>query len=213
MSGRWWTWLLMFPWVLQPIWLLIRQHLERRCIPMHNLCVFTSSAYVFNLCIQQSQLLGAFRQSSENIPRMYLHYRMCKFLTWRQVDKCGSFDKINGHCYLTVIKALFNINNQSTLCVISFWLSEALLPWVATIFFSCIYIWGMKKQFSKLWPKAPRSWDCIFRGHMCIKIKRVTNNIICILIIISALFSIKWENILFLEFHVHQSNYRSIVKL
>ena len=40
----------------------------------------------------------------------------------------GSFDEINGHCFLTVIRAVFNINNQSTVSVISLWLSEALLP-------------------------------------------------------------------------------------
>ena len=38
----------------------------------------------------------------------------------------GSFDEINGHCYLTVIRTVFNINNQSTLSVISLWFSEAL---------------------------------------------------------------------------------------
>ena len=47
----------------------------------------------------------------------------------------GSFDEIYGHCYLTVIKAVFNINIQSTLSVISLWLSRALLPWVPP--FSC----------------------------------------------------------------------------
>ena len=47
----------------------------------------------------------------------------------------GSFDEIYGHCYLTGIKAVLNINIQSTLSVISLWLSRALLPWVPP--FSC----------------------------------------------------------------------------
>ena len=78
----------------------------------------------------QSQLLGAFRQSSENVPLTYLFYWMCKFLTlatgwWSS----RSFNEINEHFYLTVVKAVFSINNQSTLSVVSLRLSDALLPW------------------------------------------------------------------------------------
>ena len=42
---------------------------------------------------------------------------MCKFLKWRQVDP--EADNVQCYMYLTVIKAVFNINNQSTLSVIS----------------------------------------------------------------------------------------------
>ena len=74
---------------------------------------------------------------------------MCKFLTWRQVDRVAN----NGQCYLTVIKAVFNINNQSTLSVISLWLSEALLPLEPPFSFH-----GM---FCELCRRAPRSCDCM----------------------------------------------------
>ena len=52
----------------------------------------------------------------------------------------GSFDKITGHCYLTVKRAVFNNNNQSTLglSVISLWLSEALLSWALPFSFQMI---------------------------------------------------------------------------
>ena len=41
----------------------------------------------------------------------------------------GSFKEITGHCYLTVKRGVFNINNQNTLNVIYLWHSEALLSW------------------------------------------------------------------------------------
>ena len=139
MSGRWWTWLLMFPWVLQPIWLPIRQHLERnvyQCIC--SLPVHVYLTCVFNNC-NFSELFGRARKTSLE----------CTYITgcvnfWhgRRLISADLSIKLMGIA-ISVIKALFNINNQNTLCVISFWLSEALLPWVATIFFSCIYIWGM----------------------------------------------------------------------
>ena len=57
---------------------------------------------------------------AENIPRIFY-----MAAGW---SRGGSFDEINGHCYLRVIRAVFNINNQSTLSVISLWLSEASSP-------------------------------------------------------------------------------------
>ena len=46
----------------------------------------------------------------------------------------GSFDEIKGHSYLIVIKYVFNVNNQSTLSVLSLFLSEALLTWAQPFF-------------------------------------------------------------------------------
>ena len=58
----------------------------------------------------QSQFLGVNWQSLENIPPRYLHYGMCKFLTWRQVDRVVDLWMKSWHYYLTVKKAVFNNN-------------------------------------------------------------------------------------------------------
>ena len=63
------------------------------------------------------------------------------FLTCMGLSCGGSFNEITGHCYLTVKRPVFKINNQlqSTLSVIGSWLSQALLPWLQP-FFSRKYI-------------------------------------------------------------------------
>ena len=54
------------------------------------------------------------------------------------------FDETNWHCYLTVIRAVFNINNQSTWSVINKFVAfRSIFNKSPAIFFSCIYIWGM----------------------------------------------------------------------
>ena len=58
----------------------------------------------------------------------------------------GSFGKINGHCYFTVIRAVFNINNQSTLSVISLWLSKVLFLWAPSFTFHLLIFEGCFKD-------------------------------------------------------------------
>ena len=81
---------------------------------------------------RQSQIVEAFRQSLENISRTYLHYRMCKFFTFRQaysvlMSLWAFLYHSNKSCLY------FQQSIQSTLCV-SLWLSEALLPWTPLLF-------------------------------------------------------------------------------
>ena len=88
------------------------------------------SSVTYNLTIasSRSRLSGRARQHPSNVLTL----------------SGGYFDEINRHCYLTVIRAVLNINNQSTFSVIGWWLSEALhcITIGAAIFFSCSYIRG-----------------------------------------------------------------------
>ena len=101
-----------------------------------------------------------------NTSRTYLDYRMCKFLTWWQVDRVADLS-INVHFYLTVIRALFNINNQSTLSVISLWLSEALLPWAPRFSFHVFSSEGcfraLQESPEKMSATAAKTRDLDFR--------------------------------------------------
>ena len=58
----------------------------------------------------QSQLLGALRQSSENIPSTHLHYQMCKFLTLLKVGRVVDLSmKSLGIVIFTVKRNIFKI--------------------------------------------------------------------------------------------------------
>ena len=77
------------------------------------------------ICRPISTYLG-FLAELGNIPWTYLHYRVCKF------SHGGRFigETCTGHCYLAAKRAVLNINSQSTLSVLSSWISEVILPWV-----------------------------------------------------------------------------------
>lgn len=88
---------------------------------IHNHLGCNWSAVIFNspeLIFLSIATSRGFPIELENIPITYLQYRMCKCLTWRQIDTYGrSFYEITRHCYLSVKRAVFNINNQSIICL------------------------------------------------------------------------------------------------
>mgnify|MGYP003684458313 CR=1 FL=1 len=63
----------------------------------------------------QSQLLGVLGQSYENMPRKEFTLPDVEIFDMAAGGSCGgSFNEITGHYYLTVKRAVFNNNNQST---------------------------------------------------------------------------------------------------